>query len=547
MSSIFSSSMSNSANQDLMNALASAEAIRPGANSFPPNNRTWLKSLAQLPSPGQPMSIFVAILGLCAFGMATYLTVPWFFEESKIVGCNGSVFNCDHVMNSRYSNWLGLPVSGIAAVTYFCMLGALVMAQRGSQVKRNYLWAFITFCCLSAGAAALWFIFLQSFVLKHWCQYCLIAHGCGIVLAITLLLTRPLGAQTNTYMGILALAGLAVLSVGQAVGKEAQTFHMEEHVIVAPQKSSENSDTGNDSSEDPNFLEAPVMDDIFEAPDQSSHKPAPDFNSLKNSAYMIANFIVPSAVHSSAMMLVQDDRPEPEVDNQNQESGSAEGASQQDETPNEQTDTPPTPPQTRRILEVAGGKIKLDVKQWPMAGKTDAEFVCVEMFDYNCQHCRETHAAVRAAKQRLGDRFAVITLPLPLNTNCNNQISQTGAQFMESCNQAAVAIAVWKLNPEKFSDFHDWMFEGPRAPTFQEAKTRAESVVGKEELQKMLESPLPKAFIDKHVQMYARLNRGNIPKLLFNTTSIVGLFQAPDQLVEILNRQGPLKEVPITN
>jgi protein-disulfide isomerase len=261
---------------------------------------------------------------------------------------------------------------------------------------------------------------------------------------------------------------------------------------------------------------------------------------------MLASLFMPSAVHSAGLLLIQDEAGAGS-DQNNQDANRQGETTGQDDASNVQSTEPPAPPQTRRILEVSGGRIKLDVKQWPMAGSTDAEFVCVEMFDYNCQHCRETHAAVKAAKQKLGDRFAVITLPLPLNTACNSQISQTGAQFAESCLQANLAVAVWKVNPEKFAEFHDWMFEGARAPSYKDAKAHAEKMVGKEELEKMLNSTLPKAYIEKHVQIYGRLNRGNIPKLLFRTTSIVGLFQSPDQLIEILNRQGPLTETPVAN
>jgi protein-disulfide isomerase len=131
-------------------------------------------------------------------------------------------------------------------------------------------------------------------------------------------------------------------------------------------------------------------------------------------------------------------------------------------------------------------------------------------------------------------------LPLPLNTDCNNQIQQTNPQFVESCLLAKLAVAVWKTNPEKFCEFHDWMFQGQNAPSYSAALAQAEAMVDKEELKKVLGSKLPDAYIDKHVQIYARLGLGNIPKLMFKTTSIVGLFQSTDHLVEILNRQGPL-------
>jgi uncharacterized membrane protein/protein-disulfide isomerase len=513
----------------------------------PPKYRDWRAMLAQLPTPGQHMSLFVAVFGLFAFGVATYMTIPWFFSESKVVGCNGSAFNCDHVMNSRYSNWMGLPVSGLAAGTYLCMLTALVLAQRGSPAKRNFMWAIITFCALSAGAAAMWFIFLQGYVLKHWCQYCLMAHACGIILAVTFLIVRPMGSQINTTMGILALVGLVFLSVGQSLGKEAPTYLIEEHeVIPTPQTLEPGLEQPENSEPNEDVIEAPE-DDIFEAPDLSQS--IRHLHRVSERAFLVTSFFLPVSLQATALLAIQDSQPVPDTpENQNPET--PEQARPQpdqdvDQGNQAQQGNAEAARETRRILEISGGKIKLDVKQWPIAGRTDAEYVCVEMFDYNCQHCRQTHAAVKAAKQKLGDRFAVITLPLPLNKNCNSQVSQTSPQFMQSCLQAELAVAVWKVNPEKFAEFHEWMFNGPTAPDAQKARAHAETLVGKEELDKVLNSTLPAAYIQKHVQIYSRLNGGNIPKLLFRTTSIVGLFQAPDQLVEILQRQGPLTETPV--
>jgi len=45
--------------------------------------------------------------------------------------------------------------------------------------------------------------------------------------------------------------------------------------------------------------------------------------------------------------------------------------------------------------------------------------VFVELFDYTCPHCQRTHEAIQGAKTKLGDRLAIISLPLPLDGKCN--------------------------------------------------------------------------------------------------------------------------------
>lgn len=566
MSSSLNSPMSNSTNLDPISPITSLEPVRrenavmepkngqelaesvkpltphrrpeaqhpyqtPQSVNFDDSNQRWIVGLEQ--HPGRNLSVFIAALAVVALGLASYLTVPW-FTDSKVVGCNGSVFNCASVLNSRYSNWLGLPVSGMAALTYCTLLVALVLAQSGSPAKRDLMWGIVAFCCLSAGAAALWFVFLQFVVLKHLCLYCLAAHVCGIVLAVTFLYARPLGTKVNTHMGILALVGLVFLSVGQTLGKEAPTFIIEEHPIL-PQQSDTIAPAGFDD-----VMEAPQFEDVFEAPDFSLHTPRHRSRSGFSQVSMLSCLL--PLVSTTSMLTVQipdkQDSDQDEVENgeskqeeqgKESEAKNKSGASQEKPQPTE-----------RRILDVSGGIIKLDVSQWPSVGNQKAEFVCVEMFDYNCQHCRQTHAAIKAAREKMGEKMAVILLPLPLNTDCNNQIVQTGPQFVESCLLSKLSVSVWKTNPEKFCDFHEWMFDGPNAPNYQTALAQAESMVGKEQLAKVLNSPLPDAYLQKHVQIYARIGKGNIPKLLFRTTSIEGLFQSPDLLIDVLNRQGPL-------
>ena len=102
----------------------------------------------------------------------------------------------------------------------------------------------------------------------------------------------------------------------------------------------------------------------------------------------------------------------------------------------EQTQQEPAPPKIeRRLIGVTGDKFKLDIRQWTLLGKPEARYVFVEMYDYTCPHCRNTHRAIRGAFDRFGDDLAVIALPVPLDRKCNSAAAGsivTRVKFPES-------------------------------------------------------------------------------------------------------------------
>ncbi len=394
------------------------------------------------------------------------------------------------------------------------------------------MWMVVTFCCLSAGLAAIWFIYLQAFVLKHLCAYCLTAHLCGLFLAIVTLWKHPIGLKAGSMPSFAAIAGLLVLIAGQALGPEPVTYTIESYETQPVSTHADPGDTEifgapteNDGGIDGLF--APPSDDfIFEpptAPDVSKVAPTrssqgPGVSGLFQLAFQ------PMLMNS--FVTFQQPADQGEAADQGEQAEAAKPAE--------------TKPQEPRRLARIGSNIKLDVKQWPLCGSPDAKYVFVEMFDYSCPHCRRTHQlAIQGAKERFGKELAIIALPLPLNTNCNNAIVQTGPKFLESCEIAKLAIAVWRVDPSKFNDFHNWMFSG-ETKTFASTLAHAQQLVDSTKLNNELNSSMVAGYVNKHVQIYNMVGRGEVPKLLFPSTSVVGEMTSRDALIDIIERQGPL-------
>jgi len=178
--------------------------------------------------------------------------------------------------------------------------------------------------------------------------------------------------------------------------------------------------------------------------------------------------------------------------------------------------------------------VRLDTSSWPLIGKPDAEKVFVELFDYTCSHCQETHQSIKGAKMTYGDRLAVVSLPVPMDGKCNPTVSSTKAASSEACDLAKLSIAVWAVDHAAFSGFHDYLFES--RPTYNQALQRAFTIVDRDKLNAMLSSSIPTEFINKHVQLYQRAGSGTIPKLMFPQTTVVGAVHSTRELNSLIER-----------
>lgn len=466
---------------------------------------------------------WMGVLAMCcvvAISISGYLA--WAaLTSSKIAGCgSSSVFNCSHVTNSKWSTLAGIPVSILAIGSYLSLATALAFAifQPSISVKR-FAWSAVLTFALSAGLAALWFTGLQMFVLQHYCQYCLIAHGCGVIAAVVAVWKIPNSLGLLKVAAPLAVSGIAVLVVGQILQAEPQKFRIETYE-AAP--------AAIETFDAP--FAAPTEDtqsNVFEAPVASS------IRSKLNTTF--AHWISPQNVSTfvgRAMAMMAITSP---VQSGNANQGSATKEASDDAITTKSAE--PAKPAKRRTVGLSGGAIKLDVTQWPLNGSVDAKHIFVEMLDYNCPNCRKTHKAVSGAKRILENDVAVIILPIPLNTNCNSAVTTTDPKFIESCDIAKLAIAVWRIDPAAFGQFHETMFADDAPKTLTEATTLAQSMVDPGKLQSELASGIPGKYIRSMVQLYERTGKGGVPKLMFPGTSIVGEFSSAQSLADVILEQ----------
>ena len=145
----------------------------------------------------------VALL-LCAACLAL---AGWMLFHSltgvRMVGC-GAGSGCDSVMGSPWAYVLGsIPVSLPAAVSYLLLALCIVFLGGKTEEDRSLdrlLWPLLLILAGALVGAALWFSYLQLFVLHAFCKYCTLLHLLGCVLAV--LIVCHSGLDPSPHSGL---------------------------------------------------------------------------------------------------------------------------------------------------------------------------------------------------------------------------------------------------------------------------------------------------------------------------------------------------------
>ena len=150
------------------------------------------------------------LLPLCT---ACLLLAGWMVYHSlsggQLAGC-GAGSGCDAVMGSPWA-WMlrGVPVSLPAALVYVLLIVCLLFLGGDSAEARSLdrlLWRLLPLLAGCIVGAALWFSYLQIFVLHAFCPYCTALHLLGCVVATIILIDAFRQPSLWFAAGLLAAA-----------------------------------------------------------------------------------------------------------------------------------------------------------------------------------------------------------------------------------------------------------------------------------------------------------------------------------------------------
>lgn len=149
------------------------------------NLKQLLTNTLQVPSN---LVIVVLIVALLGFIDASYLTVEHYKNVIPPCSVTGG---CEVVLTSIYSTILGVPVSLLGAIFYLLILvGAFAYLE--SKNDQFLKWSLML--TIPGFILALWFVYVQIFILHSYCIYCL-----GSFLTTTILFTLAMKIFTKYH------------------------------------------------------------------------------------------------------------------------------------------------------------------------------------------------------------------------------------------------------------------------------------------------------------------------------------------------------------
>lgn len=373
-----------------------------------------------------------------ALGVSLFLTIQG-AKSGPIPGCGpDSGFDCASVLASKWSKWFGFPVSELAMALYLVALAAMAfIGPRATTEHKRFAWRVLVAVAVMVIGAALWFVAVQVFAIGKICNWCMIAHTCGFVLGVMLLIKSP-----SRGRGMLAIGavGVSMLIVGQLLQEPPPT-----HVTSTWASAVADADEGDGQS---------------------------------------------------------------------------------------------------REITLLGGRIRhLKTHDYPIVGSPDAEHVAVYIFDYTCPHCHEQHKNLDAARERYGNSLAIIPMVMPLDSDCNPEVTTTKEQHTSACELAKLSLAVFVADRTKFEAFHEWMFDAEGTRGVDESQAKAVELVGEAKLAEAMNDPWIDAEIMKHIGLYnivsQMINHRAIPMIVVRAMVVAGQPSSPEELFEAMeSKQG---------
>ena len=138
-------------------------------NSLRPSAFSWTYLIAAL----------VSLIGLAD---AVYLTVQHITGAS--LRCT-VISGCSEVLSSPYAQVGPIPLAALGAAAYFVVFSLAILATFRYPLVKLVLKILLGIMFLTT----LWLLYLQAFVIHHFCQYCLLSAAVTITLSAIVFLS----------------------------------------------------------------------------------------------------------------------------------------------------------------------------------------------------------------------------------------------------------------------------------------------------------------------------------------------------------------------
>ena len=131
--------------------------------------------------------VVAALLALVGLADALYLTIEHVTGQS--VRCT-IISGCSAVLSSPYAVVGGIPLAAVGAAAYFTVFSLAILTLFGYDIAGKLLLPLVGAMFL----ISVWLIYLQAFVIREFCQYCLLSATITVALLVLLMINRRLHA-----------------------------------------------------------------------------------------------------------------------------------------------------------------------------------------------------------------------------------------------------------------------------------------------------------------------------------------------------------------
>jgi uncharacterized membrane protein len=136
-------------------------------------------------------AVVAALLSLVGLIDALYLTIQHVTGQSVRCTVTGG---CSEVLSSSYATVGPIPLAALGAIAYFTVFSLATLAAFGYTSARRLLAALVAIMCLTS----LWLLYVQAFVIEHFCQYCLLSAAITFTLTVIVIIDLILQRQARS-------------------------------------------------------------------------------------------------------------------------------------------------------------------------------------------------------------------------------------------------------------------------------------------------------------------------------------------------------------
>lgn len=122
------------------------------------------------------------IFALAGFALALYISIKKSRAQPLVCPLNG---HCDVVTTSRFSKFFGIPVERIGVVYYALVAIVYTLHALIPWLLSDTVIFLVTGVTVGAFFFSAYLVFLQAFVIKQWCTWCLFSAGFSTLIFVT--------------------------------------------------------------------------------------------------------------------------------------------------------------------------------------------------------------------------------------------------------------------------------------------------------------------------------------------------------------------------